>query len=281
MNGTVSLRLTPCKAHNAGEVDSGSIFVALHNKVVKHEQMSDSKELVVKQPFIDSQVGQVNFYNYDEMLEQATYLAELIRSVEVDEESLKGTKKLLAEVNKRVEALEQERIRIKKHLLEPYMDFEAKIKTITGVVKESDNELRQKVKALEEIERDDKRKAIETIFYKRLDKYPRLFFLTPSHFIVPVMLNKTTTLNNVELAMANFFTRVGQEYEALLELDGDIEHYVKELDFTGSLPRKAAVTGNTTTVDTPKNEWTRILIRESDLPQLHLFLKLNGIEYKT
>ncbi|KRE33447.1 DUF1351 domain-containing protein [Paenibacillus sp. Soil724D2] len=232
-------------------------------------------ELVVKQPFLDCQVGQVNFYNYEEMLEQATHLAELIRTVEVDEESIKGTKKLLAEVNKRVDALEAERIRIKKELLEPYMAFEAKIKTITGVVKESDNELRGKVRALEELEREEKRKVIENIFHKRLDKYPRLFFLTPSHFINPSHLNKTTVLNKVETAMAQFFEQVSREFEMLLEQDGDLKHYADTLDFIGSMPKKVEPM-----VDTPKNEWVAISVPESELPQVHLFLKMNRIPYK-
>lgn len=236
-----------------------------------------SKDLVVKQPFLDCQVGQVNFYNYEEMLEQATHLAELIRTVEVDEESIKGTKKLLAEVNKRVDALEAERIRIKKELLEPYMEFERQIKSITGVVKESDNELRGKVRELEELERQEKRRVIERMFDLRIEHYPTLFFLTSDRFIKPTHLNKTTVLNKVEIEMAQWLEQRKREVEVLSTTEGsDMAMYADTLDLVSSLPKQEAAP----MVDTPKKVvW--IAVNESDLPQLHLFMKMSGIDYKT
>lgn len=227
---------------------------------------------------VSVQKGGIQFQGYDAMLEQAIELAELIRTVEVNDESIKGTKKLLAEVNKRVDALEAERIRIKKELLEPYMEFEKQIKTITSVVKESDNELRSKVRELEELERQEKRRIIEGLFEKRIKLYPTLFFITSDRFIRPIHLNKSTALNKIEIEMAQWLEQRKKEVLLISETSGaDLEKYAETLDLVDALPRQPEPVK---TVDTPKKTVT-ITIDEDDYVQVNLFLKMTGIAYTT
>lgn len=224
---------------------------------------------------VSYQVGEVQFYNYDEILQQAHQVAELVKSVEVDESSIQGTKKLLASVNKKVKELEDERIRIKKELLVPYMEFEKQIKSITSVVKESDNELRSKVRELEEIERQNKRQVIESLFEKRIKVYPTLFFLTSDLFIKSQHLNKTSSLNKIELELVNWFEEKKKEVEYLQSIEGsNFEYYTQTLDLLASLPKPEQ------TVDTPKIEYATIQVDKNRLAELNLFMKLNQIEFK-
>lgn len=60
----------------------------------------------------------------------------------------------MAGINKDVEELNDIKKTIKNKLLEPYVDFEAKIKEIIAIVKESDAVVRGQVRALEEAERN-------------------------------------------------------------------------------------------------------------------------------
>lgn len=234
-----------------------------------------SNELSKWQPSVAVQKGGIEFGGYEAMLEEATELAELIRTIEVSEDSIKGTKNLLAAVNKRVNELEAERIRIKKELLEPYMEFERQIKTITSVVKESDNELRVKVRELEELERQEKRRIIESMFEKRIDYYPTLFFITSDRFITPQHLNKTTALNKVEIELAQWLERLKREVEVIKTTEGaSLERYAERLQLIDALPVQEVPT-----VDTPK-KWVTISIHENALPQVNLFLKMSGIEFK-
>jgi DNA anti-recombination protein RmuC len=199
-----------------------------------------------------------------------------MKTVEVNEESIKTSKKLLAEVNKRVDALEAERIRIKKELLEPYLEFEAKIKTITGVVKESDNELRSKVRELEELERQEKRRIIENMFEKRIGYYPTLFFLTSDRFIKPVHLNKTSALNKVEIELAQWLEQRKREVEVIGNTVGaSLEKYAETLDLVSALPKDEPPA---VTVDTPK-KWVTFMIDEVNQTQVQLFLKMTGIPF--
>lgn len=231
-----------------------------------------ANDLAVKNAFVDVQVGGIQFYNYEEILLQAHEIAELIKSVEVDESSIKVTKKLLAVVNKRVNELEAERIRIKKELLEPYISFEKQIKTISSLVRESDNELRSKVRELEELERQEKNRIIEGIFNKRITLYPTLSFLTADRFVTPQHLNKTNSLNKVELEMVQWLEQRKREVEIItLTEDADIDVYAQSLDLVLSLPRP--------TVDTPKITYKTIHVDEARLVEVKLFLKLNGINH--
>lgn len=237
--------------------------------------MSDKELIVPLSNFVAVQKGGIQFQGYEEMLEQATELASMMKTVEVNEESIKASKKLLAEVNKRVDALEQERIRIKKELLEPYLDFEAKIKAITGVVKESDNELRGKVRELEELERQEKRRTIEGMFEKRIGYYPTLFFLTSDRFIRPAHLNKSTVLNKIEVELAQWLEQIKREVEVINESPGaDLQKYAETLDLVSALPKAEVIS-----VDTPK-KLVRFTIEEQYQIQVQLFLKMSGIPFQ-
>lgn len=218
------------------------------------------------------QIGSVQFANYDEILSQATELAALIKTVDVDENSIKGTKKLLASVNKKVKELEDERIRIKNELLTPYLEFEKQIKTISAVVKESDNDLRSKVRELEELERQEKNRIIEGLFNKRITLYPTLSFLTPDRFITQQHLNKTSSLNKIELEMVQWLEQRQREVEIIKLTDGaDMDIYIQTLDLVLSLPRP--------TVDTPKIQYKSIQIDETRMAEVKLYLKLSGINH--
>lgn len=237
--------------------------------------MNDT-QLVVKNAFVDVQQGGIQFYNYDEILSQATEIAELIKTVEVDEHSIKGTKKLLAKVNSRVNELEQERIRIKKELLSPYLEFEKQIKTITSVVKESDNELRNKVRELEEMERNQKYEVIATMYNKRNLRYPDLLPIGHDKFITEKHLNKTTSLNVIEKEMVQWLEQRQREVELIIATEGSsIDTYYATVDLVLSMPQVK-------TVGTPKKStnYRTVLVDEDSLVEVNLFLKMNGIDYK-
>jgi HD-GYP domain-containing protein (c-di-GMP phosphodiesterase class II) len=241
------------------------------------DTLESNNQLVFhKSAFVDVHKGDIQFYNYDEILKQANELAELIKTVEVDEQSIKGTKKLLAEVNKRVNELEQERIRIKKELLSPYLDFEKQIKTITSVVKESDNELRNKVRELEQIERDQKCEVLVNMFNKRITRYPDLLPITNDKFITEKHLNKTVSLNVIEKELVQWLEQRQREVELIIATEGSsIDTYYATVDLVLSMPQA-------NTVETPKKstQYRQVLIDVDRIVEVNLFLKLNGIDYR-
>jgi uncharacterized protein DUF1351 len=153
-------------------------------------------------------VGQIDFPDYTHLKQQALELAENIAAVQVDAENIKQSKKLLAEVNKRLKELEDRRIEIKKLMLVPYNGFEQKVKEIVGIVKEADELVRQQVKQLEENERLNKQNALQEIFDKRIALYGFQDLFSFVDFLKPQHLNKSVSIEAVEKEMVAFLEKV-------------------------------------------------------------------------
>ena len=183
--------------------------------------------------------GSIVFPGYEALKKEAQELAEHIAAIDVTENNIKESKKLLATVNNRIKDLEQKRITIKKVILEPYDVFESQVKDIVHVIKEADNQVREQVKQLEEVERQHKEKQIEDLFTKRKNHYKVVDHLLDFFsFLQPRHLNKTTTIESVEKEMIDFFERVQADVNVIATMDQSemiLKHYVEVLDLTKAI----------------------------------------------
>jgi hypothetical protein len=175
---------------------------------------------------IEVRQGSVTFPFYEDLKSQALELAANMDNVEVNEETIKDSKKLLAAVNKRVKELEDRRIKIKRLMLEPYDLFEKQVKEIVGIVKEADETLRQQVRDLEEIERHAKREAIEDLFDKRKNLYTLGDMLSLDDFLLPKHLNKTQSIEKTEEEMIEFLEMTEKDVKVMQRL-GDVQAHLK------------------------------------------------------
>lgn len=180
---------------------------------MENELKLDAQQIVVIQ-------GSIEFNEYDHIKRQAVALSEQIAAVEVNEENIKQSKKLLAAVNKRLKELEDKRISIKRTMLEPYQVFEEQIKEIVNIVKTADATVRDQVKYLEEFERLEKEAAIEEIFKKRKQQYKLFSAEVPQFydFLQAKHLNKSTTLATVENEMVIWFEKIRVDFEVIQTL---------------------------------------------------------------
>lgn len=168
----------------------------------------NTEQIIVQQGFIE-------WSQYLDLKKQAEELAENIRSVTVDEENIKQSKRLLAEVNKRCKELDDRRIKIKNLMAEPYKEFEAQVKEIVAIVKEADEVVRQQVKQLEEEERQEKHSLLEDLFNKRIVHYSFRDLFSFKDFLKPKHLNKTASINSVENEMVDFFEKLSRDLKAI------------------------------------------------------------------
>jgi hypothetical protein len=244
-------------------------------------------ELVI--PSVSHQVGSVHFHNYEEILQQATELAEYVSNVVVTEDSVKATKKMLASVNKKVNELEDGRKAIKKELLKPYEEFEQQIKTIAKVVKDADQVVRSQVRELEERDRNEKHHDLVELFEKRSRLYPSLTLLFgASEFIKPQHLNKTISIDKVEQEMVQWFEQRKQDVEFIKDqnnADDILVEYVQSQNVIQSIQmvelrerNKREITGNK---ETPKQETSvTIVIDGKDLAHVEFLLNNSNIKYE-
>ena len=167
--------------------------------------------------------GLVQFNDYKRIKLEAEALAEEIKTVEVNEENVRASKKLLAIVNKRLKELEDTRISIKKTLLEPYQVFEEQVKEIVGIVKEADAEVREQVKLLEEFDRIEKEEAIKEIWNKRIIHYSLGALVPFEDFACPKHFNKTTSVDAVEKEMVAFLEHTQKDINVIQTMDNSNE----------------------------------------------------------
>lgn len=103
-------------------------------------------------------------FNYESIKETLNVKLERYRNLVIEEKDVKDAKQDRAELNKLADALNSEKIRVKKQCLEPYNDFENKIKELIGMINQPASEIDKKVKEFEEAKKKEKREAVERFF---------------------------------------------------------------------------------------------------------------------
>lgn len=241
--------------------------------------------------------GSIIFPQYDLIKSQATNLANHLQQVEVTQENLQRSKQLLAAVNKEVRKLHDERIKIKRTVLEPYDEFETQIKEITTIVKNSDDLIRNQVRELEEQERQDKKEHIHSIFNKRMKQYDFGELMNFDKFIKPTHLNKSTSMTKVEQEMVRWLEKTETDLDLIKSMDYSFEiigEYQRTQDVASSIKsvndrhkaiqemeRKAeTVTSVSPQQSKPKKPIILIeLSDEKDARLVEMFMKQERIEY--
>ena len=194
-------------------------------------------EIVEKENDVTYEVPQVNFPAYEEYKEKAYAVAEHIYGMEPTEENIKETKATLAKARKLTDRLNRARIDMKKEILKNYTVFESQVKEIVGIIDDADKEIRNKVKDMEEAERQKKKAAIYELWLKRMPAYdydllnavlPNAFdrWLTPKH------LNKSTSMKAVETDMTAWIQKTVTEISTLKDMGDD---YLEAYSYTGDM----------------------------------------------
>jgi hypothetical protein len=235
--------------------------------------------------------GSVKFNEYENLKRQAERLAEQIKTVHVDEENIKQSKKLLAAVNKRLKQLEDKRIEVKKTMLEPYTLFEQQVKDIVGIVKDADSIVRDQVRFLEEMDRQKKQDQLQQLFNRRKKHYILGDLLKADDFLQAKHLNKTATIEATEKEMVTFFEKTSSDYKVIETLPNAKEvlaAYIEVYDLAAAMQQANAEKAKKEQLEASKamkkaaaaNKIYRIhLYDEKDFKLATMFMQQNDIKY--
>lgn len=168
-----------------------------------------SNQLIIPANYhITTEVGSVEFVGFEDMKAGVQRLADRIKTVEVTEENVQESKRLVAEVNKAMANVNDERKMAKAQLLEPYQNLENQIKELETILAEPVGIVREQLRHLEELERQEKANKIEDLFNKRVDGFGIGDIVSFDDFFKPAMANKSTTLKSIESDMVDFMNGV-------------------------------------------------------------------------
>ena len=161
--------------------------------------------------------GLIRFDGYQLYKQKAEEAREFLTALDVSPESEQECKRTVATARKISDTLNQEKIRIKKAVLEPYNTFEEQVKEIIGIITEGENVARDKLKAIDNQRREEKKEEIRKIWEARHGSFECGQYLTFDHFLTDQHLNKTVPISDVEKDMVQF----------LMDKSADI-HYLSQ-----------------------------------------------------
>lgn len=248
-------------------------------------------EIKLYDPGIELVQGSVSFPSAHDLLREAQTLNEHLSTVIVTEDTIATNKKLVAQVRKKADELDNARKLVKKELLKPYEDFEKEVKEIVNTVKEGENMVRDQLNTLEEKRRESVRQEIIKLYDLRLKKYPELVKhnIGVTYFLKPKHLNKSTSMDKVEQEMVTFLESTNKDLGVIAKSQYPEEIFVEYFENGGVLNEAIA---NITErkeremevrkVTQPKvsETYTITVYRKIDYKALQDFMKENNIEYK-
>ena len=120
-------------------------------------------QLIIK----DMTLPEAISFNYDELKEEIVAKVSEYTNLVYTDEQIKDAKKDLAELRKFTKTLSDERIALKKKFLEPYEEFEKKIKELDAIVGEPIALIDTQIKEYNERIKNEKREQIVTLFAEK------------------------------------------------------------------------------------------------------------------
>lgn len=246
------------------------------------------EELVLQQIIV--QQGSIVFSDFERIKLEAIELAEKINLVEVDDENIKQSKKMIAAVNNKIKELEARRITIKKAMLEPYNQFEAQVKEIVGIVKEAEDVVRQQVKQLEEMDRQQKQNELQQIFESRIRHYSFKNLFGFSDFLKPKHLNKTQSIEATEKEMVDFFKRLATDLkviESLPNAEATLSAYIDTKDLAVAMTliaqqeqRKRQIESSQALNRNKQQEFVFAVFNDKDAKLIQLLMQQEKIQFE-
>ena len=153
------------------------------------------------------------------------------------EETISEGKKDRANLNKLRGAIDDERKRVKKLCMEPCNRFEKEVKEVLALVDEEISAIDIQIKEVEQIKREEKRKAVQELFESiGFQKFVTLEMIWDEKW-----LNASVALSKVENQMKETMYRIGEEVGTISRLPEfsfeAMEVYKKTLDLTQAIKK--------------------------------------------
>ena len=113
-------------------------------------------------------------FNFEQLKQEITTKVENYKNIVYSEENIKEAKADRANFNKLAKALNDEKIRVKNTVLEPYLPFEKQCNELIDLVKEASTHVDTQIKSYEQQIKDEKLKQIMNFFLENVGDYADL-----------------------------------------------------------------------------------------------------------
>lgn len=184
---------------------------------------------------------QVIEFNYDDLQQWITEQVQNYQNLVYTDETIKNAKEDRAKLNKFRESIDAARKDVKKRYLEPYENFEAKVKDLLKLIEEPTKAIDTQVKAYEEKTKEAKRIEIESYYNANIGDLATL--LSFEKIFNSKWLNATVTMKSVETEIDNIIAKVKFDIATIKDLKSEweltlLDTYLNTLDISTALREK-------------------------------------------
>mgnify|MGYP004459441101 FL=1 len=155
-------------------------------------------------------------FNYDELKTQLAEKLEKYKGLLVTEDGIAEAKKDRALLRKVRDALNAEKITVKKQWMEPYTEFEQKVKVLLEMCDAPAREIDEQIKAFEERKKREKRDTLEAVFREKIGDAGE--YVSFEDIFDPKWLNATCALETATEQVEEICSRYVEDTLALDEL---------------------------------------------------------------
>lgn len=110
-------------------------------------------------------------FNFEELKKELIEKSEHYKTAVYTEETITVAKQDRANLNKLVKAVNDEKIKVKNKILEPYMEFENQCKELMEIVKSATENIDTQIKDFEQKKKDEKLQVIMKYFEEKVGPY--------------------------------------------------------------------------------------------------------------
>lgn len=144
-------------------------------------------------------------FNYEQLKQELTTKVENYKSIVYTEESMKEAKSDRANFNKLAKALNDEKIRVKNIVLEPFAPFEKQCNELIELAKEASSHIDTQVKTFEQQIKDEKLKQIMDFYIENVGDYKDLIDFDKIYN--ERWLNATYKMEQIERDILHIFSK--------------------------------------------------------------------------
>lgn len=167
--------------------------------------------------------GTIDF-NFEDLKEALTAELELYKNLVFTEETKTDAKKTVAELRKLKKQISDKRIEVKKLYMQPYTDFEAKVKELDKLINEPITFISEQIDAFEQKRIEEKRELINEIYLEAVSGrediagYAELNRVYDSKWE-----NASTSKKTIQESITNYLDGVANDIAAIKSMESEYE----------------------------------------------------------
>lgn len=167
--------------------------------------------------------GTIDF-NFEDLKEALTAELELYKNLVFTEDTKADAKKTVAELRKLKKQISDKRIEVKKLYMQPYTDFEAKVKELDKLINEPITFISEQIDAFEQKRIEEKRELINDIYLELVSGrediagYAELNRVYDSKWE-----NASTSKKTIQESITNYLDGVANDIAAIKSMESEYE----------------------------------------------------------